>query len=115
MIIGGTDKSTAATINNPDNYYFSELGTGSMKFVFDAAGNATMHTLRLTFHVMAHYAGIDAADGVSPAFDSSRTKVDSECDKTAAAAAVAGGVTLELCHIADPGSTDTADGTSSIT
>lgn len=92
-------------ITNPDNYFLTELGAANLKVTVDASGVATVHKLRERTLESQHYTGIDAANGTSPAFDSSRAKLDNYCDISAVSAAQSNGVTLELCD-SDTSATD---------
>lgn len=113
LIKGGGYARNDATgeITNPDNYFLSKFGSGTFRVTIDAAGVATVHKVRERAFESQHYTGVDAADGSTPAFDNSRSKVDNVCDLatvTASPANVVNGGPLEMCDV-DTGATDNSD------
>ncbi len=108
LVKGGTYADDGSgNITNPDNYFLDKFGTAALKVTFDTAGNATVHKLRERAFESKHYTGVDAADGTTPAFDTSRSKVDNYCDLSAVSAFQANGGTLEQCD-GDSGATDSS-------
>ena len=97
----------SGNITNPDNYFLDQFGTAALKVTFDSSGNATVHKLRERAFESQHYTGRDAVDGVTPAFDTSRSKIDNYCDRAAVSAFQAGGGTLEQCDV-DSSAIDTS-------
>lgn len=113
LVKGGSYARDDATgvITSPDNYFLDKFGTGALTVTIDNQGVATIHMVRERAFESEHYTGIDAADGTSPAFDTSRSKVDNTCDVTAVTASpanVVNGGPLEQCD-ADTSAIDNSD------
>ncbi len=115
FVKGGAYARDDATglITGPDNYFLDKFGTGALTVTIDNQGVATIHIVRERAFESQHYTGIDAADNTSPAFDTSRSKVDNSCDVTAVTASsanVVNGGPLEQCD-ADGNAVDNSTGT----